>query len=94
MVRRPVYRVLHRPLTLCGVERRLFILSLMGGAVTFTLSYSLLAGVLIFGVAYGFVLWATKRDPEMLRIFLPSSKVRRRYDPGKHDRVDLVLTSW
>ncbi len=94
MVCRTVYRVLHRPLTLCGVDRRLFILSLMGAAITFNLAYSLLAGVLIFAVAYGFALWATKRDPEMLRILLASSKVRRRYDPGKHDRVDLVLTSW
>jgi type IV secretory pathway TrbD component len=94
MVRRQVYRVLHRPLTLCGVDRRLFILALMGGAVTFNLAYSLVAGLLIFGTVYGFALWATKRDPEMLRIMLASSKVRRRYDPGKHDRVDLVLTSW
>ena len=94
MVRRPVYRVLHRPLMLCGVDRRLFILALMGGAITFNLSYSLLAGVLIFGAAYGFAIWTTKRDPEMLRILLMSSKVRRRYDPGKHDRVDLVLKSW
>jgi type IV secretory pathway TrbD component len=91
--RRPVYRVLHRPLTLCGVDRRLFILAAMGGAVTFNLAYSLIAGLLIFVAVYGFALWATKRDPEMLRILLRSSRVRRRYDPGKHDRVNLRLSS-
>ena len=30
---RPVYKALHRPLTICGVDRRLFLLSLLlGGA--------------------------------------------------------------
>jgi hypothetical protein len=42
---------------------------------------------------YTFALWATKRDPEMLRILLASSKARRRYDPGKHDRVDVEVGS-
>jgi hypothetical protein len=42
---------------------------------------------------YGFSLWATKRDPNMLRILLASSRVRRRYDPGKHDRVDMEVVS-
>jgi hypothetical protein len=43
---------------------------------------------------YGFALWATARDPEMLRILLASSKARRRYDPAKHDRVDVEVTPW
>ena len=32
---RPVYKALHRPLSLCGVDRRLFFLALMLGAATF-----------------------------------------------------------
>ena len=82
---RPVYKALHRPLTICGVDRRLFFLALLLGAATFNLFYSFLAGLLMFGGLYGFALWATTRDPEMLRILLASSKARRRYDPGKHD---------
>jgi hypothetical protein len=31
---RPVYRSLHRPLTVCGVDRRLFFLALLVGAVS------------------------------------------------------------
>src|SRR4026207_1159891 len=85
---RPVYKALHRPLTIWGVDRRLFFLSLLLGAATFNLFYSFLAGLLMSGGLYGFALWATARDPEMLRILLASSKARRRYDPGKHDRVD------
>ena len=90
---RPVYKVLHRPLTVWGVERRLFFLSLMLGAATFNLFYSFLAGCLMFAGLYGGALVATRTDPEMLRILLASSKGRRRYDPGKHARVDLEVRS-
>jgi hypothetical protein len=37
---RPVYKALHRPLTIWGVDRRLFFLSLLLGAATFNLFYS------------------------------------------------------
>ncbi len=91
---RPVYKALHRPLTICGVDRRLFFFSLLLGAATFNLFYSLLAGLLMFAGLYGVALWATTRDPEMLRILLASSKARRRYDPGKHRRVDMQVVPW
>lgn len=90
---RPVYKALLRPLTICGVDRRLFFLSLLLGAASFNLFYSFLAGLLMFIGLYAFALWATKRDPEMLRILLASSKARRRYDPGKHDRIDIEVVS-
>ena len=91
---RPVYKALHRPLTICGVDRRLFFLALLLGAATFNLFYSFLGGLLMFAGLYGFALWATRRDPEMLRIVLASSKVRRRYDPAKHERVTMEIESW
>ena len=49
-----VYKALHRPLTICGVERRLFFLALLLGAATFNLFYSFLAGLLMFAGLYGF----------------------------------------
>jgi len=85
---RPVYKALHRPLTICGVDRRLFLLALLLGAATFNLCYSFLGGLLMFVDLYGFALWATKRDPDMLRILLASSKVKRRYDPGNVFRLN------
>ena len=45
---RPVYKAIHRPLTLAGVDRRLFFLALLLGAATFNLFYSFLAGLLTF----------------------------------------------
>ncbi len=84
ILRRPVYKTLHRPLTVCGVDRRLFFLSLLMGAATFNLFYSFLAGLLIFAALYVFGFWSTKRDPQMLRILLSSRRFARRYDPAKH----------
>jgi type IV secretory pathway VirB3-like protein len=91
---RPVYKAVHRPLTICGVDRRLFFLSLLLGAATFNLFYSFLAGVLVAAGLYTFALLATKRDPVMLQILLSSSAARRRYDPGQHRRVDLEAAPW
>jgi len=61
---RPVYKALLRPLTVCGVDRRLFFLALLLGASTFNLFYSFLAGLLMFVGLYGFALFATRRDPD------------------------------
>ena len=91
---RIVYKALHRPLTICGVERRLFFLALFFGAATFNLFSSLFAGLLMCARLYGFAAWATRRDPQMLRILLTSSQARRRYDPGKHQSVVVEVTPW
>ena len=91
---RPVYRALHRPLTVCGVDRRLFFLALLMGAATFNLFYSFVAGLLMFGGLYGFAWWSTAKDPQMLQILLASSGARRRYDPGKHERFDVEVGPW
>lgn len=90
---RPVYKALHRRLTVWGVERRLFFLALLMGAATFNLFYSFLAGLLMFAGLYGFALWATAQDPDMLKILLSASRVRRRFDPAKHERQDVEVTA-
>lgn len=91
---RPVFKAVHRPLTVCGVDRRLFFLALLLGAATFNLFYSFLAGVLTFAGLYGFAWWATGHDPEMLRILLRSSTARTRYDPGKHSPFSIEVRPW
>ena len=83
-----------RPVTLMGVERRLFFLALLLGAATFNLFYSFFGGVLMFASLYGFAWFATRRDPEMLRILLASSAARRQYDPGKHDLTCVEIVRW
>ena len=81
--RNPVFRALHTPLTLLGAERRLFFLALVMGAAVFNLLHTLLGGMLMFGLLYWFTRWATKTDPEILRLLLNSSKARVQYDPMK-----------
>ena len=88
---RPVYRSLHRPLTVCGVDRRLFFLALLVGAATFNLFYSFLAGCLLFSVIYAFAWVSTSRDPQMLQILLRSGQSRARYDAAKRDTFPIEV---
>jgi type IV secretory pathway TrbD component len=86
--RRPVYRALHRPLTLAGVDRRLFFLALLVGAVAFNVFYSFWAGMLLFGVVYGFARWSTADDVQMLTILLRAGATKRRYDAARPSHDD------
>ena len=70
--------------------RNLF-LALLLGAATFNLFYSLIAGLLTCATLYLFALWATKRDPQMLRILLSSSRFRTRYDAVKHTPFEIEV---
>ena len=85
----PVYRALNSPLTLLGAERRLFFFALVMGAAVFNLLHTLLGGVLVFALLYWFARWATKTDPQILRLILNSSKARRQYDPLKFSPVSI-----
>jgi type IV secretory pathway TrbD component len=86
---RPVYRALHRPLTLLGVDRRLFFLALLVGAASFNLFYSFLAGCLLFTALYACAWWSTAHDPQMLQILLRSGGARTRYDAARHTVVNV-----
>jgi type IV secretory pathway TrbD component len=81
--RNPEFRPLNAPLTLMGAERKLFFFALMMGAAVFNLLHTFLGGILMFLLLYWFARWATKTDPQILRLLLNSSKVRLQYDPMK-----------
>lgn len=82
----PVFKSINKPLTIWGIERRLFFLALMMGGATFTFFGSLLSGVLMFAGLSAFGRWATVIDPQILRILLNSSRFKTQYDPAKRDR--------
>ena len=82
---RAVSKSINKPLTIWGVERRLFFLAAVMGAATFNFFASLLSGIVMFAGLYGFGRWATGADPEILRIVLNSSRFRTQYDPVKWD---------
>lgn len=85
-----VFKSINRPLTMMGVERRLFFFSVITGACTFNLFDSMLAGILVFILMYVFALWSTKNDPQYLRILLNSQKFKRQYCPMKFHPVGVV----
>jgi type IV secretory pathway TrbD component len=79
----PVYRSLSRPLTILGAERKLFFFAMCIGAATFNLLDSLLGGLLMFLLLYFVARWATKTDPQILRLLLTTPKLKTHYDPVK-----------
>lgn len=79
----PVYRSLNKPLTIWGVERRLFFLAAIIGAATFNFFASLFGGLLMFVALYLAARQATRTDPQMLRILLNTAHFKSRYDPAK-----------
>ena len=88
---RAVSKSINKPLTIWGVERRLFFLAAVMGAATFNFFASLLSGIVMFAGLYGFGRWATGADPEILRIVLNSSRFRTQYDPLKWDWRPVVI---
>jgi type IV secretory pathway TrbD component len=79
----PVFRPLNAPLTLMGAERKLFFFALTMGAAVFNLLHTFFGGILMFSLLYWVARWATKTDPQILRLLLNSSKARTQYDPMK-----------
>lgn len=84
-----VHRSLSRPLTILAAERKLFFFAMCLGAGTFNLLGSLLGGLLMFLLLYFVARWATKTDPQILKLLLASSKARRQYDPAKFSPVSV-----
>src|SRR5438045_8829802 len=85
------HKAINTPLTFLGAERKLFVVALIMGAATFNLFGSLLGGLLIFGSLFLMAQWATRTDPQILRILLNSSKFRREYDPAKYSEQSVQV---
>jgi type IV secretory pathway TrbD component len=88
----PVYKSINKPLTIWGVERRLFFMALIIGGATFNLFGNLFSGLVMFAALYLMARWATGIDPQILRILLNSSRFRVQYDPLKRHQLELRIT--
>jgi type IV secretion system protein TrbE len=83
MTRNAVYRSLNTPLTLLGIERRLFFAVTIVPVVLFQITNALVPALVLF-LAFLLIARAmTASDPQMLRILLNSARTAARYDPGK-----------
>ena len=74
---------LSRPLTILGVERRWFLLSMTFGLAMWLALDSLFTGFLLCGSLYAAGRWAWSKDPQMLLIISRSTSTSIRYDPAK-----------
>jgi type IV secretory pathway TrbD component len=86
-----VFKVMNRPLTILGAERRLFFVALLSGAGVFNLLHSLMGGILLFFVSLIAAQQATKYDTEILRVLLNSAKFKARYDPMKWEPKEIRI---
>jgi type IV secretory pathway TrbD component len=89
--RHRVYRSLHRPLTVLGVERGLFFVITMAAVAVFNLLESFLAAAVVFAVGFIAARMATEADPQILTILARSERLKARYDAMKHEfpKVDV-----
>ena len=77
------HAALNRPLTVLGVERRLFLLGATLAVAVWNATASLVAGGLVFAGCYGAGWLAGRRDPAMLAVLRISTRYPARFDPGK-----------
>ncbi len=77
------YAALNRPLTVLGVERRLFLLGATLAVAVWNATASLAAGGLVFAGCYGAGWLVGRKDPAMLAVLRAAARNPARFDPGK-----------
>ena len=79
-----VYRSLNQPLTILGIERRLFMATVSLAGAMWLMFDSLVVSAALGVVLCGMARVATRRDPQMLPIVMSGLRSRRRFDAFKH----------
>ena len=77
------HAALNRPLTVLGVERRLFLLGATLALAVWNATASLFVGGVVFLTCYGAGWMAGRRDPAMLAVLRAAARHPARFDPGK-----------
>jgi type IV secretory pathway VirB3-like protein len=85
------FKAMNRPLTILGVERRLFFVALVSGGGIFSLLHSLLGGLGLFIAGLIVARIATRNDVEILRVLFNAGKFSSRYDPIKPDGTEIRI---
>jgi type IV secretory pathway TrbD component len=85
------YRVINKPLTICGADRRLFFLAVTVGAAVWIALETVIGGLVVIGGSVYFARLVTQKDPEMLRLIFNAAKYRSIYDPSKREREAFLV---
>lgn len=83
--RNPVYRAVNKPMTVGGVERRMFGIVMIGSLLVL-IAFGMTGAVLTFSVLFVAARLATREDPRLPRIIIGSRRFRTWYDPAKRNR--------
>jgi type IV secretory pathway TrbD component len=86
---RPTYRVLNKPLTLLGGDRRLMIAGMFIGLGLFLTTGSVLVGALT-SLCFACLGWIMAKDPTALRLLFNAGSHRSRYDPTTRKPFDVI----
>ena len=89
--RNRVFKSLHHPLTVLGVERGLFFVITMTAVAVFNLFESLLGAAVIFAGGFLAARAATEADPKILTILARSERLKVRYDAMKQEFPRVVV---
>jgi type IV secretory pathway TrbD component len=84
LTRNPVYRALNIPMTVGGVERRMFGLAMLGGLLVL-IAFGMTGAGLTFGLLFLAGRWATNQDPQLPYILVAARRFRNLYDPVKRE---------
>ncbi|HET9281377.1 MAG TPA: VirB3 family type IV secretion system protein [Candidatus Angelobacter sp.] len=89
--RNRVFKSLHKPLTVLGIERGLFFVIAMASVAVFNLFASFLAAIVVFAVGFMAARMATEADPKILTILARSERLKARYDAMKQEFPKVVV---
>jgi type IV secretory pathway TrbD component len=80
----PVYRAVNKPLTVGGVERRMFGIVMIGGLLVL-IAFGMTGAAITFGLLFVTARWATKEDYQLPRIVMTARRFRSVYDPARRE---------
>jgi hypothetical protein len=87
LIQRPVFKALHQPQTIAGVEWRQFLGAVIFGVAAMNMIH-VLAGVVMFGLCYAGAR-RLRHDPQMLPLLIRLWYQPVRYDASKHAPVEI-----
>jgi type IV secretory pathway TrbD component len=91
--RNPVYKVINKPLTICGADRRLFFCAVTLAAGIWNALDTLIGALVMLGALLLVARYITVTDPQLPRVLLNSDRFRGEYDPMKRGRAtDLTIS--
>lgn len=91
--RNPVYKVVNKPLTICGADRKLFFSAVTLGAGIWNAFDTLMGALVVIGALLAVARYITATDPQLPRVLLNADRFRAEYDPMKRGRAQEFAVS-